>query len=114
MLTNTSKSLDLEKLELEVQREKAEDQEEESLMDGSWSEEEEIYVSDSPEEEDILDKEAVTDTETPNGDSSDTQEDISFKIDLDMSWIFMPGKDTMEPIFMPGIERTVITKDGNF
>lgn len=61
-------------------------------------------MSDLLEEENTSVKDLVTDTETLNGDSSDMLEDILFKIDLDMLLTYMPGKDTMEPISMHGIE----------
>jgi len=38
---------------------------------------------------------------------------MSSKVKMDKLLTFMPTKDTMEPIFMPGLERTEITKDGN-
>ena len=74
----------------------------------------EIYVLDSPEEEDILDKDVVIDIEMSNGDLLDTEEDTLSKIEADMSLTFMPTKDTMEPISMLGTERTEPTKDGVF
>ena len=79
---------------------------------GWWSKVVEIYVLDSPEEEDILDKDVVIDIEMSNGDLSDTEEDTLSKIEADMSLTFMPTKDTMEPISMLGTERTEPTKDG--
>jgi len=72
----------------------------------------EIYVLDTPEEEDILDKDVVIDQEMSNGDLLDTEEDTLSKIEADMSLTFMPTKDTMEPISMLGTERTEPTKDG--
>jgi len=72
----------------------------------------EIYVSDMLEEENISDKDVVTDQLVSNGDSLDTQIDTLSKIEVDMSLTFMPTKDTMEPISMLGTERTEPTKDG--
>ena len=64
------------------------------------------------EEEDISVKEDVIDKAMSNGDSSVMEEDILSRIDQDMLSTFMPIKDTMEPIFMPGIEKTEQIKDG--
>jgi hypothetical protein len=72
----------------------------------------EIYVLDTPEEENISDKDVVIDQEVSNGDSSDMQEDTLSKIEADMSSTFMPTRNTMEPISMLGTERTEPTKDG--
>ena len=72
----------------------------------------EIYVLDSPEEENISDKDVVMDHLVSNGDSLDTQIDTLSKIEVDMSLTFMPTKDTMELISMHGTERTEPTKDG--
>jgi hypothetical protein len=72
----------------------------------------EIYVSDMLEEENISDKDVVTDQLVSNGDSLDTQIDTLSKIEADMLLTFMPTKDTMEPISMLGAERTEPTKDG--
>jgi len=72
----------------------------------------EIYVSDLLEEENISDKDVVTDQEMSNGDSLNMQEDTLSKIEADMSWTFMPTKKTMELISMLGTERTEPTKDG--
>jgi len=85
-----------------------------SQEDGLWSKVVEIYVLNSQEEEDILDKDVVIDREMSNGDLLDTEEDTLSKIEADMSLTFMPTKDTMEPISMLGTERTEPTKDGVF
>jgi len=84
----------------------------ECLVDGKWSKVVEIYVSDLLEEENISDKDVVTDQEMSNGDSLNMQEDTLSKIEADMSWTFMPTKKTMELISMLGTERTEPTKDG--
>jgi len=103
------------KLEKLMREKIKEDQEEvEFPQDGLWSKVVEIYVLDSPEEENISDKDVVIDQEMSNGDLLDTQEDTLSKIEVDMSWTFMPTKDTMEPISMLGTERTEPTKDGVF
>jgi hypothetical protein len=72
----------------------------------------EIYVSDLLEEENISDKDVVMDHLVSNGDSLDTQIDTLSKIEVDMSWTFMPTRDTMELISMLGTERMEPTKDG--
>jgi len=74
----------------------------------------EIYVLNTPEEEDILDKDVVIDQEMSNGDLLDMEEDTLSKIEADMSLTFMPTKDTMEPISTLGTERMEPTKDGAF
>jgi len=63
-------------------------------------------------EEPILDKDVVIKKEMSNGDSSNTEEDISFKIEVDMSSAFIKSKDTTEPTSIPIKETTESTKDG--